>query len=76
LHINLLSITTQLVRDDDGTVYAAKAFYQLSNEIHTIPADEENLAALQQELVLTTIATSICDDFNGHAESLKVGISG
>lgn len=61
---------------DDGRVYAAKTFYRLNDGAQGSPSNEENLLALKQELVVMTIAQSICGDFVAYAHSLQVGIAG
>jgi hypothetical protein len=66
---------TQLVHQD-GNVYAAKRFYDLGGPDQEPPSLNHNLRALQQELVVMTIARSICNSFIEFAKSKNVGIAG
>lgn len=66
---------SKLVRED-GKVFAAKSFYCISDTDLSPPSVDTNLQALQQEMVIMTIARSILSDFIALAAKLKVGISG
>jgi hypothetical protein len=59
----------------DGNVYAAKRFYDLGRPDEAPPSPDQNLRALQQELVVMTIARSICNRFIEFAKSKNVGIA-
>ncbi|KII90162.1 hypothetical protein PLICRDRAFT_53262 [Plicaturopsis crispa FD-325 SS-3] len=56
------------------SVYAAKCFYNIGLGSQP-PTASENAEALQKELIVLTVAQSLCDTFIDRAKALKIGIA-